>query len=132
MTVRESGVGLLQFCVGLHLMAHVQYGFVAQMQFGGQCLGRFTFADPSHQQYNLHGRPLTALKDRTSVQVVNPITLLTTIDFQLASSRAPELSRMIYSLLAFGTLKTLWMKVPEDPFSAAFVLKKFCDWKFHA
>jgi len=62
-------------------MAHGQHRLVVQFQLGGEFSGGFAFANASHQQDNLHGRPLTALKDGSCIQVVNRSALFTTMHF---------------------------------------------------
>jgi hypothetical protein len=52
--------------------------------------------------------------------------------FQLTALGMPELSRLFYRLLTLRALKPFWMKMLEDPFNAIFIVKQFCDWKFHA
>ena len=123
---------LFEFGVGLYSMTHGQHSFVIQFQFGGEFSGGLAFANASHQQDNLPGRPLTALKDCSGIQVVNRSAMFTTLNFQFAGLSAPKLSGLFYASLALGTLQSLWMKMLEYPLSAIFMVKQFCDWKFHA
>ena len=83
---------LFEFGVGLHSMAHGQHSFVIQFQLGGQFAGGLAFANAAQQQDDLHGRPLTALKDCSCVQVVNRSAMFTPMYFQLAGLSAPKLS----------------------------------------
>ena len=84
MAVGECASRLFEFCVGLHSMAHGQHRFVVQLQFGGQFSRGLAFTNASHQQDNLHRRPLATLKNRTRVQVVNRSAIFTTLNFQFA------------------------------------------------
>lgn len=92
MNIRERACRLFEFGVGLHSMAHGQHSFVIQFQFRGEFSAGLTFANASHQQDDLHGRPLTALKNGSCVQVVNRSAMFTTIYFQVAGLSAPKLS----------------------------------------
>jgi len=132
MAVREGGLRLFEFGVDLHPMAHGQHSFVIQFQFRGQFSCGLAFANASHEQHDLSGRPLTALKDRASVQIVNRSTMVATIDNQFAGLSMPERSGLFYASLTLGTLESLWMKMLENPRSTIFMVEKFCDWKFHA
>lgn len=132
MTVGESGIRLFKFCVGLHAMAHGQYGFVIQFQFGSQFSRRLALANAAHQEHDLPGRPLTALKDCARVQVVNRSTMFTTLNVQCAGLCSPKLSGLFYVSFALGTVQSLWMKVLKYPLGAFFFIEQFCDWKFHA
>jgi hypothetical protein len=71
MAVGESGIRLFQFGVSLHSMAHGQHGLVVQIQLGCQFFRRLTLANAPHEENDLLGCPLTALKDCACVQVVN-------------------------------------------------------------
>lgn len=52
--------------------------------------------------------------------------------FHLTGLGVPKLSRRVYAFLAFRTLETVWMKMFEYPRNPIFIVKQFCDWKFHA
>jgi hypothetical protein len=49
------------------------------------------------------------------------------MNFQFAGLGVPELSGLIYTSLALGTLESFWMKTRQDPLSAIFMVKQFCD-----
>ena len=97
MAVGEDGSRLFEFGVGLHPMAHGQHGFVIQFQFGGQFSCGLAFANASHQQDDLSGRPLAALKDCTRIEVVNCSAPFTTMDLQFAGLGVSELSCLFYA-----------------------------------
>lgn len=123
MAVGECGAWLFEFGVGLHAVTHGQHGFVIQFQLGSQLPCGLTFTNTSHQQDHLPGRPLAALKDSPSVQIVNRPAAFTTMYFQLTGSGTPKLSRLLDASLAFRTFESSWMKMLEEPLSATFMIK---------
>jgi len=132
MAVRQGSIRLFEFGVGLHSMAHGQHGLVIQIQLGCQFSGRLTLANAPHEENDLLGRPLTALKDCARVQVVNRSAMFTTLNVQGAGLGSPKLSRLFYASLALGAFQPFGMKMLQDPLRAIFFIKQFCDRKFHA
>jgi hypothetical protein len=91
-----------------------QHGFVVQIQLGYQFSRRLTLANASHDSHeenDLLGRPLTALKDSARVQVVNRSAMFTTLNVQGAGLCSPKLSRLFYVSFALGAFQPLWMKM---------------------
>jgi hypothetical protein len=131
MAVGKRTIRLFEFSVGLHAMAHGQDGLIIQIQLACQFSRRLALANASHEENDLLGRPLTALKDCARVQVVNRSAMFTTLNVQGTDLGSPKLSGLFYALFTFGTFQSLWMKMLKYPRGAIFFIEQFCDWKFH-
>ena len=80
----------------------------------------------------MSGRPLAALKNGASIQVVNRSAMVAPTDNQFADLSMSEPACLFHASLTCGALETLWMKMLSDPLRAGFMVEKFGDWKFHA
>ena len=92
MAVGEGRIRLFEFGVSLYSMTHGQHGLIIQFQLCRQFSRGFAFTYASHEENDLAGRPLTALKDCARVQIVNRSTRSTPLNVQIARLCSPKLS----------------------------------------
>jgi hypothetical protein len=122
MAVGECGRRLFEFGIGLHSMTQGQHRFIIQFQLSSKFSGSLAFTDATHQQDDLHGRLLTALKYCASVEIVNRPALLATMNFQFAGLGLSKLSCLFQTFLTLGTFESLWMKMLAYPLHAVFIV----------
>ena len=60
-----------------------------------------------------------ALKDRATVDRINPLTLLAAIDRHLAALRGAKMPRLVYARPTMRTMQAIRVKVLLDPFETA-------------
>ena len=60
-----------------------------------------------------------ALKDRATVDRIDPLPVLAAIDRHLAALRGAKMPRLVYARPTMGAMQTIRVKVLLDPFETA-------------
>ena len=73
-----------------------------------------------------------ALKDRATVDRINPLTLRAAIDRHFAALRCAKMPRLVYARPTMGAIQTIRMKVLLEPFETTCRIEQREHGKVHA
>jgi len=88
-----------------------------ESNFPGNCRRRLSFADAAKEKYGLGGSQLLVSKDRSTVEVIDAVTIMASLDHQSARLGCAKFTCFLDTCLAMRAFQALGVEVFHQPLS---------------